>query len=240
MKWDGVFGRICEGMFKLTASYKGGSVTATGFLVARYKKPDKLAFALATAEHVFRPLPMYTDVQWTLERFDWKGDGTGWLNFKSNLQKLGGSPIRAHLDFDVGLVFLPPLAFETDLLRVIDPNFAIQPGAKVGWAGFPQFVAKELGVPKPCYFEGVISAVVDRTAESGRLYYLVDGHGGRGVSGGPLWCWDEGHADYQVIGICSQYLPSGDQGPGIIAFESINPLVQYLKPSTELEMNIVP
>lgn len=240
MKWDGVFCRICEGMFRLTANHARGTVWATGFLVAKYKTPDKLAFALATAEHVFRPLPMYTDVKWTLERFSWKGEATGNVTFTSNLQKMGGSPIRANLEFDVGLVFLPPLAFEPALVRLIHPSFAVEPGAKVGWAGFPAFVSGQLGNPHPCYFEGVISAVVDSTTRDGKLLYLVDGHGGKGVSGGPLWSWDETSGDYQVIGICSKYLLTGDQDPGVIAFEAINPLVRYLESARELEMNIVP
>ena len=117
MKWDQVFDNICDSLLKVTAKYEGGAVSATGFLVARYKQPDKLAFALATAEHVFQPLPMYTDVEWMLQRYNWKGQGTGYVTFKSNLQKLGASPIRANLESDVGLLFLPKLAFETEVVR---------------------------------------------------------------------------------------------------------------------------
>jgi hypothetical protein len=165
MKWDQVFGNICDSLLKVTAKYKGGTVSATGFLIAKYNPQGKLA--LATAKHVFRPLPMYTDVEWMLQRYDWKGHGTGCVTMKSNLQKLGASPIRANLESDVGLLFLPKLAFETEVVRLLHPNFAIQPGAKVGWAGFPDFVSKTIGAPFPCYFEGVISAVVDRIDQDG-------------------------------------------------------------------------
>lgn len=238
MNWDQVFGNICDSILKVTAKYEGGAVSATGFLVARYKQPGKLAFALATAEHVFRPLPMYTDVEWMLQRYNWKGQGTGHVTFKSNLQKLGASPIRANLKSDVGLLFLPKLAFETKVVRLLHPNYAIQPGAKVGWAGFPDFVSKTIGGPFPCYFEGVVSAVIDRVEQDGTLFYLVDGHGGTGVSGGPLWCWNDALGDYEVIGLCSKYILSGNQAPGVVAFESINRIVRYLETSGELEMRI--
>ncbi len=252
MKWDSVFPQICKSMFRITATYEGGSVSATGFMVAKYKQPDKLAFAMATAEHVFRPLPMYADVQWSVERYNWKAEKTGSHSFKSNIQKMGGSPIRANLVSDVGLLFLPKLEFEVEPVRVLNHNYAITPGAKVGWAGFPEFVTKKTTRPHPCYFEGVVSSVVDRVETESKLFYLVDGHGGRGVSGGPLWCWNDVLGNYEVIGICSHYL-FGDQkadkksasnpefilqGPGLVVFESINPVIGYLQTSKELDINI--
>ena len=67
----------------------------------------------------FKKLPMFADVEWLLQRFNFKGESTGYLTFKSNIQKTGGSPIRANLQSDVGLLFLPQLAFETEVVRLI-------------------------------------------------------------------------------------------------------------------------
>ncbi len=171
MRWDEVFPRICDSMFRLTAKYNGGAVSATAFTIAKYKEPGNLAFVLATAEHVFKPLPMYTDVEWVLQRYNWKGEGTGWLTFKSNLQKLGKSPNRANLACDVGVVVVPKLDFQPqpELVPLINFEYAMPPGTKVGWSGFPGFVTEQTGEPRPCYFEGVISSVVDKVKQEGKL-----------------------------------------------------------------------
>ena len=123
-------------------------------------------------------------------------------------------------------------------LRTVDPRIAIVPGAKVGWAGFPAFTEKTTLQTHPCYFEGVISTTVDN---EGKLFYLVDGHVGKGVSGGPLWCWNDDKSNYEIIGVCSSYIsPEKDKHlPGLVTFESINPLMAYLESSPELEMNII-
>jgi hypothetical protein len=62
-----------------------------------------------------------------------------------------------------------------------------QPRAKMLNTGFPDFVRQRTGDHHPCVYQGIISAVIDRIETESKLIYLVDGHGGRGVSGGPLW-----------------------------------------------------
>jgi hypothetical protein len=125
-------------------------------------------------------------------------------------------------------------------LRTIDPSVRVSPGVKVGYAGFPTFAEKKTLRTHPCYFEGVISTTVDA---DGKLFYLVDGNGGKGISGGPLWYWNNNSSTYEVIGICSGYLSPKEEDekflPGLVAFESINPLLAYMETWPDLELNII-
>lgn len=240
MKWDQCFLEICNSLFKVTATSSAGTFSATGFVVAKYKKADKLGFVLATAGHTFRKLPANENIYWVVQKFDWKGSKIEEITFGSNLEAVGNSPIRVHLELDIALLFIPNIKSEVKLLRIINPSYGIQPGGKVGWAGFPTFVKEKTETPHPCYFEGVVSAVVDKVEKEGKLFYLVDGHGGKGVSGGPLWCWNDEQSTYEVIGICRQYLKSQDKAtPGLVVFESINPIIKYLKTSNELEISVI-
>jgi hypothetical protein len=234
-----VFPDVCSSLFRISATHGNGTIAATGFVIAQYTRPGKLAFALATAEHVFRPLRSYENIHWRLDQFDWLGRPTGWITFKSNLELLGNSPIRANLVTDVGLLFAPPVDFPLHSMRVMPSDQAVKPGGRVGWAGFPAFIEKRTGDIRPCYFEGVISSVVDRIVAEGKLYYLVDGHGGRGVSGGPVWHWNDDQGNYEVLGLCSQYhRPESPGEPGLIVVEAINPVVAYLETSGELTLNL--
>jgi hypothetical protein len=237
--WEEVFPQICKSLLRITARHSAGEVSATGFVVARYAQPGELEFAIATAEHVFQPLPANENVYWTIESFGWRGEPLGWSTFTSNLEALGKSPIRANLVSDVGLLFSPPTKFDLEVVRLLHASYAIRPGAKAGWAGFPRFVSQRTGDPRPCYFEGVISSVVDRVDQEARLFYLVDGHGGQGVSGGPLWIWDDATDHYAVIGLCSQYIAGEpESSPGMVVFEAVNPIVGYVGTSSELKMDI--
>lgn len=240
--WENSFPRVCESLFRITVGHGGGTVGATGFVIAKYKRQDgNLGFALATAEHVFKPLAPYENLLWRVDRFTWRGVGDGWSTFKSNLELLGNSPIRASLASDVGLLFVP----QTDEYRVepmwlADPRVGVIPGTKVAWAGYPAFVSGRFGRPLPCCYQGVVSAVVDTTDSDDRLLYLIDGHGGQGVSGGPIWAWNRGRSRPEVIGLCSQYISSKEQPvePGLVVAESTNMLTRYLQASPELTTNV--
>lgn len=155
---------------------------------------------------------------------------------------MGNSPIRIHTESDIGLLFMPKLEGGRNFpLRVMSPSYGIQPGGRVGWAGFPGLVKPKTVTAHPCYFEGVISTVIHK---QNKLLYLVDGHGGPGVSGGPLWHWNEQESNYEIIGLCAQYLKGGLDAegltlPGLVVFESINPILGYLSTSNDLNINII-
>src|SRR5690349_4674561 len=109
--WNECFRAVCESLYRIQVQYSGGVIKATGFVVAKYREPDKLTFALATAEHVFRPLPDYENLHWTVERYRWSGVSTGVSTFQSNLERVGNSPTRSNTELDVGLLFMPETEF---------------------------------------------------------------------------------------------------------------------------------
>ena len=236
MKWEQCFAEICNSLFKISVSYGSINAWGTGFTVAKYKNPDKLALVLATAKHVIS-FPESETVQWNIEQFDWRGDIKRKLSFKSNNALMKASPIRVHNNFDMGAVFIPKFAdtLEDKVLRTICSSYAIQPGTKVGWAGFPALTSYKTLDDRPCYFEGVISSVFD---VGYRLYYIIDGHSANGVSGGPVWCWHDEESNYEIIGVVPEYISIPNTNlPGLCVFESINPLMSYLTTSKDLEVN---
>lgn len=234
------FSQICDSLFRISFTTGAGTFHATGFVIANFIDPKNITFALATAEHTFKRIRTDENVHWTVERFDLHGNLQNSFKFKSNIEKMGDGPLRLHLKSDLGILYVPAGDFVTKPVRLLDPRCAIGSAGRVAWAGFPAFAKEKTATPQPCYFEGVISTVVDRVESEERLFYLVDGHGGKGVSGGPLWHWDEETNDYEVIGLCSSYLKSGDADmPGMVVFESINPLVGYLTGASGMEMNII-
>jgi hypothetical protein len=238
MKWDECFPEICKSLYRVSVTSSSGTNVGTGFVVANYKKKDKLDFVLATARHLIDNLPEWETIYWKLEQFDWQGNLQKQIIFKTNVEATGKSAVTVNKEFDVGTIFVPNLNNgENNRLRLIDPRCAIIPGGKVGWAGFPLFTVSKTLSSHPCYFEGVVSTVVNK---DGKLFYLVDGHGGQGVSGGPLWCWNDEKDNYEIIGICSQYLfPEVQNLPGVVVFESVNYVTHYLQTSSELDIDVV-
>jgi len=234
MVWDECFSEICKSLFRIKAQCSLGTYKGTGFLIAKYKKPGNINLVLATAKHLVKNLPVYENIHWTIEKIDLIGNIIETLTFKTNIEKTGQSAMRLHNEFDIASLFIPKIDGGTnEPLRIIDPRIAVRPSAKVGWAGFPIFSEKKTLRTNPCYFEGVISTTVDY---EGKLFYMVDGHGGEGVSGGPLWYWNSELSNYEIIGICSGYVSPEDKlyYPGLVAFESINPLICYLNTSDDL------
>jgi hypothetical protein len=238
MKWDQCFLHICDSLFLIKVSYNGKNDIGTGFSIGRYKNPQKLELVLATAKHLLSFSETDT-VDWTIQQFDWLGKEKSKITFKSNNSILK-SPIRVHTEFDIGLVFLPKQkeVSKTNILRTIDPNCIIKPGTKVGWAGFLDLGFRLINKPQPYYFEGVISSVL---FEENRCFYLIDGHNGPGVSGGPVWCWNNKKSNYDIIGVVSGYMPDSinNEFPGLCVFEAINPMLAYLKTSNEIILNII-
>lgn len=240
MKWDESIQEICKSLYRIKATCSLGSFIGTGFIVANYKESKKgdFKFVLATAKHLVEKLPNHETIYWNIERYDLRGNKVEEINFKSNSETTGKTPYSFHNDYDIAVVFVPNQSENhSQPLRTIDPNILIEPGTKVGWAGFPLFAERKTLRTHPCYFEGVVSTTVEL---SPKLFYLVDGHGGKGVSGGPIWHWNEEESNYEIIGLCSQYLFAEAKGlPGLVAFESINHILVYLKTSNELDFNII-
>jgi len=236
MKWEQCFTEICNSLFRISLSYNSINAWGTGFPIAKYKIPGNLSLVLATAKHVVS-FSANDTVDWKIEQFDLHGNLKQNISFKSNNSITGNSPIRTHTEFDIAGVFVPNIGSidQYKPLRTIPASQAIMPGTKVGWAGFPS-LAHELLSNQPCYYEGVISAVADR---GNRLYYIIDGHNGPGVSGGPVWCWNDEESNYDIIGLASSYVFRKENPalPGLCVFESINPLMAYLSSSTNLEIN---
>jgi hypothetical protein len=174
-------------------------------------------------------------VGWRFEQFDETGNVARRIQFRTDRSAKGAVPYHLHNDLDVGIFLLPSKNSDgTDCalpdeqpVRVIDILCGVSTGTRVSWAGFPGVVEAALGQPQLCYFEGVISAQVDRP---GRALYIVDGHASHGVSGGPVWHWNEEKDRAEVVGIVSEYRTTmqGDGIPGYCFFEPINPILYYL------------
>ncbi|OAI49028.1 hypothetical protein AYO44_01095 [Planctomycetaceae bacterium SCGC AG-212-F19] len=206
------------------------SSVATGFAVAIFA--DSRRLVLATARHVL-DVPDDEMIGWRVQQFDARGEVVRQVTFGTNKKLKSGVPYDFHKNADIGTLVLPrlgddklPFARPDEVpVRVIDILSGASTGTRVGWAGFPGLVADRLGFPQLCYFEGVISAMVNR---ADRQIYIVDGHGGEGVSGGPVWHWSAEKDRPEVIGIVSGYQgASVDEPwlPGYCVFEPINPLM---------------
>lgn len=154
------------------------------------------------------------------------------ISFATNKGPKGDVPYRTNNDLDVGIFMLPahdnkgqPLAREDERpLQTIDITSGASTGTRVAWAGFPGIVEGILGFPQLCYFEGVISSMVNRTDKK---IYIVDGHGAPGISGGPVWQWSDGNDRTEIVGIVSNYRHDGDGIPGFCFFEPINTILWY-------------
>jgi hypothetical protein len=95
-------------------------------------------------------------------------------------------------------------------------------------AGFPANVEKALGFPHICYYEGVIAAMIDRGDHP--PLYLLDGHNTAGVSGAPLWTYNDNTSRVELIGIIVSYLSDEQKKlPGFVCATPIHPLIRYLE-----------
>jgi hypothetical protein len=213
------FDAIVPSIFRVEARSSAGVSQGTGFVIGMYKESRKLL--LATAKHVL-DVPEAETVRWKIERF------------ATNLATKGRVPYSTHDKLDVGIIRLtgvgangqPTARPDEQPVRVIHVEEGVSPGTRVAWAGFPAVVEDALGFPQLCYFEVVISAMVD---QGGKQVYVVDGHGNPGVSGGPVWHWSREHKQLEVVGIVCQYWLDDDGLPGFCLFEPINLVMEFLE-----------
>lgn len=114
-------------------------------------------------------------------------------------------------DLDVGCLVLPSLADDGQLFFgeeeplpcVPSDNGIPAPATTVAWAGFPGLLSEQFDAVPVCYFEGVVSGLVKRHGIGTRL--VVDGHAMPGVSGGPVWFFNEQSQRVTVVAVVSGY-----------------------------------
>lgn len=139
---------------------------------------------------------------------------------------------------DIGALAIPRLATDGEpfledgerVPKVLHREVGLLPGVKVAWAGFPGVMMDVLKRPLLCYYEGVISAILD-SAEDPPLY-VIDGHNCPGVSGAPFWYWDEEEQDAFVSGvICSYAHGHGASNPhmlpGLVLATPLRPILAF-------------
>ncbi len=227
-----MFDVIKKAIFRITVSDPfGKSCRGTAFNIARLRSTGSLI--VATAKHVVDVPPNQT-ATWLFEQFDVQdGRILRELRFSTNAGIKGDVPYRSHNTSDVGFIKLPTKNFQNEMFAsnddrppaVIQVDQGVSPGTRVAWAGFPGDVENVLGFPQMCYFEGVISAMVDRP---GKRLYVVDGHNSFGVSGGPVWHWSDKQMRAELVGVVSAYKIDPAGLPGFCVFEPINEIVKYL------------
>ena len=92
-------------------------------------------------------------------------------------------------------------------------------GTRVAWAGYPEVARDLLGDDILCYYEGVVAHTRDDPQVP---LYLLDGHNDHGVSGGPVWWWNEQTRRIELVGIITRYCQKSLSGFTIAT--AINPL----------------
>jgi hypothetical protein len=226
---DTSYEQISQSIFRIESTWATGGASATAFVIGMLANSRKLI--LATAQHVL-DVPDDQDVYWKIQQFNDTSDVVRELSFGTNKSAMGDVPYRTNNAFDVGIFILPANGNNNKLLarkdeepiQTIDILSGSSTGTRVAWAGFPGIIEAALGFPQLCYFEGVISSMVNH---SDKKIYIVDGHGAPGVSGAPVWQWSTDNNRVEVVGIVSSYHHTGDGIPGFCFFEPINTVLWY-------------
>lgn len=204
---------------------------------------------IATAGHVVRSAED-EEVEWTVRRVNKAGRLTRSITFTTPAEHPGPEVHRYIADdrLDLGCIIAAATADDGKSFLnpgplhgvekgppLINPNVALGEGTRVAWAGFPGGLAQHLGFPQLAYYEGVIAATV--YSDGHPPLYVLDGHNARGVSGGPVWAWDDERKGPELVGVISSYLygdrVSQDQDthrelPGFTFAIPINPLHAFL------------
>ena len=101
-------------------------------------------------------------------------------------------------------------------------------GTAVGWLGYPSIVSAN--IINPCFFSGVISNYFSVPEQ-----YAIDGVGIHGVSGGPVFCYQNGVI--QIIGSISEYEVnrrvstgnSTETWPGLLVSHNVSVFMPIIK-----------
>lgn len=224
---------FAEGIFRIEVEADGKPVGfGTGFSVAK-GLPSK-SLILATAKHVL-DVPHTKSLKWRVAQYDSTGQKTRSIEFDYDAHSDAKIPYNVHNKFDIGLLTLPAIdaagvVFDDDEhlpYDFIELHHAAAEATQIGWAGYPGFIEQAFGHPRLCYYEGVVSSLVDLPD---RKLYIADGHAARGVSGGPVWYWNTKSERFEIIGIVTTY-DTGEQDliPGLCYFEPINTILALIK-----------
>jgi hypothetical protein len=221
------------------------SWSGTGCIIAMLLNPNYEPKAIiVTAGHVLRPAHQ-TPVEWTLRRNPGPKENTRQTVFKTPHDNPYGPRFLFYNKdprVDIGAIMAdsrctdgrPFLDWEDQgaskeaFVPAIPKGQAMDCGTRVAWAGYPGLAAQEFDGPVLCYYEGVVSAVIDRTGQP--PLYLLDGHNTWGVSGGPVWAWSDERHQVELIGIVVNYRRHLDQQvelPGHVTAVAIHPLMMY-------------
>lgn len=231
---EGGFPTVRNSIFRIEVTDGDRTASATAFCVAILQDEGRLV--LATAKHVVG-VPEDKTVWWKVQQFNAQSQMLRQIEFGTNKARLRDVPYRTHKELDIGLLVVPShdknkKQFLNDVdqpLPLINRSKGVGTGTRIGWAGFPGVIDTLLGHPQLCYFEGVVSSMVDTDK---RRVYIVDGHSAKGVSGGPVWCFDDSSHQLQIAGVVSSYRSQKhelERLPGFCIFEPINALIYYLE-----------
>ncbi len=219
----------------------------TGCIFGRVDNPDHGAMGFVlTAAHVLR-LPQGESASCRIERTVASGSAStariASFDFRSG-QKDGPRAFwhKEHPPVDLGALIVPAMcidgrpfldADERGLRGVGVPmgttSSLLDEGTRVAWAGFPSGAQSYFGEPVLCYYEGVVA----HTRNDAKVpWYLLDGHNDTGVSGGPVWWWNERAARAELVGVIANYTFSGTGEPAIPGFtgaSALNPFRQMIE-----------
>jgi len=222
-----------------------GTGCIIGYVLNPRYKPKAM---VATAGHLLKG-PHENPIEWTVERSDSLTEPPKKVTFRISPQNPEGPKAfyyKADPRLDIGGMFVDAYCvdgrsfLELDrsgkpcepLVPLIDSHKGVAEGTRVAWAGFPATVQKHLGFPQICYYEGVVAAMIN-TREYPPLY-LLDGHNTSGISGAPVWAYNDDSSRVEFIAIIVGYLSDAQEKfPGFACATPINPLLKYLNTLTK-------
>lgn len=220
--------------------------TGTGCIIGLLRNPHYEPKAIVvTAGHVLRKA-QGTEVEWKVQRQVVGARGIRTAVFRTpHENEFGPRFVYYGKDprVDIGALFVDARCtdgqpfFEWDEQQEpAEPLAAVigrggkAAGSRVAWAGYPGITSSQIGEPLLCYYEGVVSAVVDMEGQP--PMYLLDGHNTWGLSGGPVWGWSDDRNGPELIGIVVSYrrhVEEETELPGHVAAMAIHPILVYFK-----------
>lgn len=219
-----------------------GTGCITGYVLNPRYKPKAM---VVTAGHLLKG-PDENPVEWTVERSDPLTGTPRTATFTITPQNPEGPKAfyyNADPRLDIGGMFVDTDCIDgrsfldldesgkptEALLPLIDPSKGVTEGTRAAWAGFPQPVQEnQLGFPQLCYYEGVVAAMINTKAHP--PLYLLDGHNSPGVSGAPVWAYNDERSSAELVAIIVAYLSDAQKKfPGFVCATPIHPLIRYMQ-----------
>lgn len=208
----------------------------TGIVVGRRR--DAGDIIIATARHIIDKAPRDRPVEWTLlQQHDSTGDRHRTITFTSEpgANMIVSNNVADTAFFVVFKKVIPADEFAEDYdgpAPVIDPGKGPDQGTPVAWAGFPGVVEDFLGYPQLVVHGGVVGVMIHGKGKRPGL--IMDGHSVMGVSGGPVWYYndDRQRAEVAAIIVGVAFNPSDlelHELPGYIEAEPIGPTMTFLE-----------